>query len=425
MDSNKMEKPKTILVSGSKNELFHLGAGLKNIARRLRSSWKVHPLKDEISENALAQASLAIFMGPREKFTKTEFDVMTDYVNNGGALLLSLGDGGESKQNTNINFLLEEFGIMINPDSVIRTSYYKYFHPKEAYIGNGVLNREINKAAGKEVPGGGDYDNENSIGKHITFVYPYGATLYVVKPSVPVLSSGTTSLPINRPICAFHSAPKGGKLCVIGSSHIFSDQFIDKEENGKLFDVIIDFLTTDKVQLNNIDAEDPEVTDYHCIPDTPKMADKLKSCLQEGDEVPRDFNKLFEHSVYKLDNSLVPKVIRSYQALQMKHEPLSLIQPNFETPLPPLQPGVFPPVFRELPGPALDLFDLDEQFASNKTKLSQITNKCTDDDLEYYVRECGQILGITSDIVGTRDAKHILEHIFFQLVEYKKVNNEG
>ena len=59
--------------------------------------------------------------------------------------------------------------------------------------------------------------------------------------------SGTTSLPINRPICAFHSAPKGGKLCVIGSSHIFSDQFIDKEENGKLFDVIIDFLTTDKV----------------------------------------------------------------------------------------------------------------------------------------------------------------------------------
>jgi len=56
----------------------------------------------------------------------------------------------------------------------------------------------------------------------------------------------------------------------------------------------------------------------------------------------------------------------------MKHEPLTLIQPNFETPLPPLQPGVFPPVFKELPGPALDLFDLDEQFASNKTKLAQV-----------------------------------------------------
>ena len=28
---------------------------------------------------------------------------------------------------------------------------------------------------------------------------------------------------------------------------MFSDQFMDKEENGKLFDVIIDYLTTDKV----------------------------------------------------------------------------------------------------------------------------------------------------------------------------------
>ena len=61
-------------------------------------------------------------------------------------------------------------------------------------------------------------------------------------------SSGSTSLPINRPICAFHQGTgSSGKLCVVGSSHMFSDQFIDKEENGKLFDVIIDYLTSDKV----------------------------------------------------------------------------------------------------------------------------------------------------------------------------------
>ena len=45
-------------------------------------------------------------------------------------LLLSLGDGGEGKYETNINFLLEDYGIMVNSDSVVRTSYYKYFHPK-------------------------------------------------------------------------------------------------------------------------------------------------------------------------------------------------------------------------------------------------------------------------------------------------------
>ena len=36
----------------------------------------------------------------------------------------------------------------------------------------------------------------------------------------------------------------------------------------------------------------------------------------------------------------------------------------------------------------------------------------TDDDLEYYVRECGDILGVTTKLKpDTRDAKHILEYI--------------
>jgi len=37
---------------------------------------------------------------------------------------------------------------------------------------------------------------------------------------------------------------------------------------------------------------------------------------------------------------------------------------------------VFPPQFRELPAPCLDLFDLDEQFSSEKVRLAQQTNKC-------------------------------------------------
>lgn len=30
-------------------------------------------------------------------------------------------------------------------DAVVRTSYYKYFHPKEVYVSNGVLNRYTTK----------------------------------------------------------------------------------------------------------------------------------------------------------------------------------------------------------------------------------------------------------------------------------------
>lgn len=45
---------------------------------------------------------------------------------------------------------------------------------------------------------------------------------------------------------------------------------------------------------------------------------------------------------------------------------------------------VFPPTFRELPAPALDLFDLDECFSSEKTRLAQITNKCECTNMQKY-----------------------------------------
>ena len=42
--------------------------------------------------------------------------------------------------------------------------------------------------------------------RSISFVYPYGATLTVQKPSTAVLSTGSTSFPLNRPICAFYES---------------------------------------------------------------------------------------------------------------------------------------------------------------------------------------------------------------------------
>lgn len=47
----------------------------------------------------------------------------------------------------------------------------------------------------------------------------------------------------------------------------------------------------------------------------------------------------------------------------------------------------------------------------------------SEDDLEYYVRECGDILGVCSKLPSDcRDAKHILDYIFHQVVEFKKLN---
>lgn len=59
------------------------------------------------------------------------------------------------------------------------------------------------------------------------------------------------------------------------------------------------------------------------------------------------------------------------------------------------------------------------------TQLPSPWDACvgTDDDLEFYVRKCGDILGVTSKLPKEKqDAKYILEHIFFQVVEFKKLN---
>lgn len=46
-----------------------------------------------------------------------------------------------------------------------------------------------------------------------------------------------------------------------------------------------------------------------------------------------------------------------------------------------------------------------------------------EDDLEYYVRECGDILGVTPKLAqNQKSAKNVLEYIFKELVEYKKLN---
>ena len=53
---------------------------------------------------------------------------------------------------------------------------------------------------------------------------------------------------------------------MVGSGAMFSDQFLDKEDNNKIKDVIFNFLTNDNFRLNEIDADDPEISDYNMVP---------------------------------------------------------------------------------------------------------------------------------------------------------------
>lgn len=81
--------------------------------------------------------------GPRLPFSQQELYDIRKYIDEGGRVFISLSEGGEQKLGTNINAMLEQLGISINSDSVIRKTFHKYLHPKEAFVGNGALNNEL------------------------------------------------------------------------------------------------------------------------------------------------------------------------------------------------------------------------------------------------------------------------------------------
>uniref|UniRef100_UPI00358DF426 intraflagellar transport protein 52 homolog isoform X1 n=2 Tax=Myxine glutinosa TaxID=7769 RepID=UPI00358DF426 len=421
-----MARRDVIIFNASKKEVFTASSGYKTFQARLRTNWKIQSLKEEITEERLAGVKVWITCGPREKFTAAELEGLKRFMEGGGSVLVMMGEGGEHQHHTNINFFLEEFGIMVNNDAVVRTVYYKYFHPKEALVPNGVLNREVNRALGKGGKSAGDEDYGTSISRALNFLYPFGATLSVVKPAMAILSTGSVCFPVNRPVLAFfHSKKHGGKLAVLGSYQMFCDQYIDKEENGKVVEMLMQWLTTDEIHMNQIDAENPEISDYHTLPDTGHMAEDFRVYLQENEEIPQDITSLFVIKHFQFDNESLPSVVKACEELRVKYEALELIQPQFEVPLPPLQPAVFPLAFREVDPPPLEMYDLDEAFSSKKAHLAQLTNKCSDADLDLYVRRCGDILGVSNEIPpDTRDSRHVLEHIFLQLIEFKKLNRE-
>ena len=258
----------------------------------------------------------------------------------------------------------------------------------------------------------------------LKFVYPYGATLNVHRPAVPILSSGPISFPANRPVGAFYTSAKKGKLFVLGSIKFFHDDFFEKEDNQKIQEAVFRWLlhADNDAEFERHVKDEPEISENMHVPDITALADRLRSCLQESDDLPKDFTTLFNNNLYKFDTDLVPESIELYKTLGIKHEPLTLIPPQFETPMPQLQAAVFLPCIKDLPPPSLDLFDLDEQFASEKIKMAQLTNKCSDDDIDYYVRECGDILGVSSQVENPDDPKAILHYIFQEIIKYKSSN---
>ncbi|XP_003374295.1 hypothetical protein Tsp_09626 [Trichinella spiralis] len=386
--------------------------GYKNFIERLKRNWQMKSYKAQVAYDRIAHANIYIIANANRQFTKEEIEAFDQFINNGkNLLLLSSGGDADDDCQISINQVAEHYGIIINNDSVIRNQFYKYFHPKEAYISDGVVNKIVTTAAGVVTT-----DNENIRKQLLKIVYPYGSTLTVQENiATPLLSSGFICYPQNRPICAiFHSKSSNGKVIVLGSQQIFSDSYLDKEDNSKLLTALLNVLSSEELSLEKSSVEDAEISPYHYVPDHLALSKQLKCCFQEAETniAVKSINKLFESSLYSITSSLWTRILKAYAQLDVKHEPLTLIVPHFEQPLPPLQPSVFPAIFR-VPGPPdLELFDLQEEFSTERDRLVQASQKYSEDQLENFINDCAECLGIVKHLPAeNRSAKHVLQKV--------------
>lgn len=410
---------------GGTESHFTPSEGYRSWTRRLKTSgWKVVVNKDPLSPELLSQGRVLVISRPSTRFSEVETSHLVRFVEGGGGLLILTGEGGEPSTT-----LMDLAGIETSQDCVLRTSYYKnYYHPKEALITGGIVNRALlplikrlksstvmEDSKDSKMSGTPSTTGDQEFLPHL---YPYGCTLSTkISISSVILSTGAFCIPVQRPTVVLTRRGKG-VIVTIGSSHVFHDSFIQKEDNFILMETTLYLLTNPSFGLNPIDSENPDILDYTYLPDLEHLSDQPISCLEEGESVP-EFTKLFSREVFELTNVTVVQVHQAIEAMGMEREPLKLIKPAFETPLPPLEPAVFPPIFRAPEKPMLELFDLDEAFSSTSVKLAQVASKCGEGDLNYYVRECGVILGVEGAV--KKSAKEILHTILSKVVEYKKV----
>ena len=392
-----------------------------------------------LSSEVLEGCDLVIFGSSRADFSEDEFSALRSFVDQGGSLAF-LVPALNREQATNVHYFLEEYGFIFDScksPTVIRSSFYKYFHPKHVHIANGILHPDIQKAFNErardaqEIPIKKFSSNSSEVSNErneiaLSFVYTNGIILNCRNKAVPILSSGPVSFPTNQAIAGTWKCDdndKFGKILVIGSAEMFADEWIDEENNKLLSNILVEYLLPkaddeSPIQLDIFrGVEASSIHEYTDAPDIQTLANNLKICLERPSQLPQDFMSLYDGKQFGFDFSTVPEVIGLYTRLKVDHKPLTLIAPEFERPVPPLQLATFPPKLRDIKPPALDLFDLEEHFASKTERLEQLANKCSsgDEDLIYFMKESINILGMQLDIKSEAhedSARSALNYVF-------------
>ena len=65
----------------------------------------------------------------------------------------------------------------------------------------------------------------------------------------------------------------------MGSMQFFHDDFFEKEDNQKIQEALFKWMLNDEGNLEQAIKNEPELSEYHHVPDITTLADSLRSCL--------------------------------------------------------------------------------------------------------------------------------------------------
>ena len=396
------EKAMASLIDAGHHELYNRDKKLSLFVNIVTPTTEPITNKEPITGDKLKDLKSVWFFGPTRDLKPEELSELDGFMQRGGSVVLMA-----SSLTPNFETLIKKYGVSLH-EPVISPTYITYINPHHVSVQHGLVNRALTKFM---------QDDQNA-----SFAYPNGYTLEVNSPSVIMLASGQSSYPLNRPIISYANVgSNGGSLVVIGSPHMFCDEWIKKENNEKLVQFLLELLITKREELNQIDADHPEITERWYTPDVASMSERLRSCIQESEKMRTNFTDNFDRGLFKMDMGFVADTQELAKTLGLKNEPLETVTPQFDTALPPLTPAVFPPQMREPPGPVLELFDLDDAFASPKTRLAQLAQRTTPRNAEKFVIQSAKILGILPKLPENKQSgKNVLEYVFTQVVRWKR-----
>lgn len=324
--------------------------------------WRVKLVDDVRSLDGLVeqgasdrQLCLAILETLDRVFSRQEIILIRDFATKFGSLLVAGSEIGDKDTWGNLNKIISQFGVKFNSDCVVRPNLYKHFHPKDALLEDFVVNRGFDDVLRKHLTRGATASAQETflkskgIGSGPRIIYARGCTLSVSKKSAIAMTSSRWVLPGNQAICSLYRGSENKlKVVAIGSSSLFSDRFIDEEDNRALVKTILEFIEDRNFPINLSDAKTIEIPECNMTPDIKSLAELPIYSFRKPEELPEDKSSLINRKLFKIDNSMLPKLLEAYRKLNVSRGPLTLIKPEISRVALELEPATHGCLLRKL-----------------------------------------------------------------------------